>query len=311
MGEVLGIDIGGTAVKVGLFSKAGSLEATTAVSTDVVEGEGGFRVLVASLEEFLEKNETHTTDIVGVGIDVPGPVDEAGQVIMLPNAEIDVRALKDVLSQSLSRARFSLANDANAAALGEFWQGAAKGARSFVLIALGTGVGAGVVENGTLVSGAFGAGGEIGHLTVNRNEPSSCGCGRRGCLEQYASASGIVSSYIRECAKRDIEPVRLSGPTDTISVFNVCRSGDEAAKSAISLMCDSLGFALAQVSAILDPELYLIGGGVSGGFELYADELRSAFVEYCLPACSGASIMPASLGNEAALYGNAFLVLSK
>lgn len=308
MGKVLGIDIGGTSVKVGLFSEKGALEATTKMPTGKIVGEPSCAIVVNQLEEFLEANETAPADITGIGLDVPGPVNADGKVGVLPNVELDAEGLKAALSAAFPHAKLTFANDVNAAALGELWQGAARDASSFVLVALGTGVGAGVVIDGKLVSGAFGAGGEFGHITVDRGETMMCGCGRRGCLEQYASASGVVRSYLRECAGRDIEPVHLDGPTDTLSVFDAYRAGDEAARSAVSLMCDSLGFALAQASVVIDPGLYLIGGGMGEGFDLFADELRAAFRTHCLSTSAGARILPASLGNKAAMYGCAFLV---
>ena len=308
MGKTLGIDIGGTNVKVGLFSCKGALDATTKMPTGKIVGEHACADEARGLVEFLEVNDAAPADIAGIGLDVPGPVGEDGKVGMLPNVELDAEGLKAALSSAFPNAKLTFANDVNAAALGELWQGAAQDASSFVLVALGTGVGAGVVIDGRLVSGAFGAGGEFGHITVNRSETAVCGCGRHGCLEQYASASGVVRSYRSECAKRGIEPVHLDGPTDTLSVFDAYRAGDEAAQAAITLMCDNLGFALAQASAVIDPGLYLIGGGMGEGFDLFADELRAAFRAHCMSTSTGARILPAALGNKAAMYGCAFLV---
>lgn len=306
MDKVLGIDIGGTSIKAGMFSTEGTLEAVTKIPTGEITSEAAFAVVTEGLKKLLTRNGATPDDVTAVGLDVPGPVDDAGKVGMLPNIELDPEGLQAAILRTFPRARLAFVNDANAAALGELWQGTAKDASSFVLVALGTGVGGGVVTGGKLVSGAFGAGGEIGHITVNRDETLSCGCGRKGCLEQYGSASGVVRIYQHECAKRGIEPVPLDGPTDTLSVFKAHRAGDEAAKAAITAMCDALGFALAQISVIMDPQLYLIGGGVSGGWDLFADELRGAFRKYCLAPSVGTRILPASLGNEAAMYGSAF-----
>lgn len=306
MDKVLGIDIGGTSIKAGMFSIEGELQAATKIPTGEIVSEAAFAVVTEGLKKLLQDNGVSANDVVGVGLDVPGPVDDNGKVGMLANIELDAEGLKAALKRAFPRAGLAFVNDANAAALGELWQGTAKAANSFVLIAIGTGVGGGVVTGGKIVSGAFGAGGEIGHITVNRDETATCGCGRRGCLEQYASASGIVRVYKQECAARGIEPVKLDGPTDTLSVFSACREGDEAAQAAISCMCDYLGFAMAQISAVMDPQMYLIGGGVGGGFKMYAEELRAAFRKYCLAPSAGTRILPASLGNDAAMYGSAF-----
>ncbi len=306
MDKVLGIDIGGTSIKAGLFSTEGELQATAQIPTGEIVGEADFAVVTEGLKKLLVDNGATADDVVALGLDVPGPVDDSGKVGMLPNIKLDPEGLQAALRCAFPRANLAFVNDANAAALGELWQGTAKDASSFVLVAIGTGVGGGVVTDGKIVSGAFGAGGEIGHITVNRDETATCGCGRTGCLEQYASASGIVRVYQQECAARGTEPVALSGPTDTLSVFNACSAGDEAAQAAISCMCDYLGYALAQISVIIDPQMYLIGGGVAGGFKLFDEQLHAAFRKYCLVPSKDARILPASLGNDAAMYGSAF-----
>ncbi len=309
MDKVLGIDIGGTSIKVGLFSTEGTLEAVTKIPTGEIVSEAAFAVVTEGLKALLAENGVTPQDVIAIGLDVPGPVDDEGKVGMLPNIELDPDGLQAAIRRTFVNATLAFVNDANAAALGELWQGTAKGANSFVLIAIGTGVGGGVIANGKLVSGAFGAGGEIGHVTVNRDETASCGCGRKGCLEQYASATGIVRSYRRECERLGTEPVALDGPTDTLSVFEAHRAGDEAAHSALAQMCDRLGYAMAQISVVADPQIYLIGGGVGGGFKLYADDLRAAFRRYCLAPSVATRILPASLGNDAAMYGCAYQAL--
>ena len=306
---ILGVDIGGTNIKAGLFEDSGALKAVVKTPTGNLADSPAIAAAMGGLVEFLAANGVAPHDVAGVGLDVPGPVDADGNVGMLPNVRLDAEGLKAAFARAFPTAKLALSNDVNAAALGELWQGAARGVAGFVLVALGTGVGAGVVSDGKVVSGAFGAGGEIGHLTVRRDESAPCGCGRRGCLEQYASASGVVRAYRRECRERGIEPVALAGPTDTLAVFTAHRAGDQAAQAAVSQMCDSLGFALAQVSAVIDPQLYLVGGGVGEGFGLFADELRAAFRAYCLPMSTPARILPAALGNDAALYGDAYLAL--
>ena len=309
MDRVLGIDIGGTSIKVGLFSTEGKLEAVTKIPTGEIVSEAAFAVVTEGLKKLLAENGGAPEDVIAVGLDVPGPVNDDGKVGMLANIALDPEGLQAAIKRSFPRANLAFVNDANAAALGELWQGTAKGANSFVLIAIGTGVGGGVVSGGKIVSGAFGAGGEIGHITVNRDETESCGCGRKGCLEQYASAKGIVNTYKKACAELGTEPVALDGPTDTLSIFNAHRNGDKAAQQALATMCDYLGYAMAQISLVTDPQAFLIGGGVGGGFNVYAEDLRAAFRKYCLAPSAGARILPASLGNDAAMYGCAYEAL--
>lgn len=311
MDRVLGIDIGGTSIKVGLFSTEGTLEAVTKIPTGEITSEAAFAMVINGLKSLLAENGGTAEDVIAIGLDVPGPVDDDGKVGMLANIELDAEGLQKAIKRAFPNANLAFVNDANAAAMGELWQGTAKGANSFVLVAIGTGVGGGVVANGQLISGAFGAGGEIGHITVNRDETENCGCGRKGCLEQYASAKGIVSTYKDECKRLGLTPCKLDGPTDTLSIFNAHRQGDEAAKSALAIMADSLGFALAQISVIVNPSTYLIGGGVGGGFNLYADALRGSFRKYCLAPSASVRILPASLGNDAAMYGCAYKALSE
>jgi glucokinase len=310
MKVVLGIDIGGTAVKAGVFSAEGSLLAKASFSSREPADEPAYLRIARGVDAFLADAGVSDGDVSGVGIDVPGPVDSAGTAGVLPNLELDVAALQREIQAAFPQAKLVVVNDANAAALGELWQGGARDVDSFALVAIGTGVGGGLVADGRLVAGAFGAGGEFGHLVVNREETEPCGCGRPGHLEQYASATGIVRAYLRECEKRGTDPVSLDGPTDTLSVFAACRAGDPAAKRAIDVMADYLGYALAQVSVVADPSLYLIGGGVSAGWDLFGDALQQAFQSYCFKSCKPARIAPAALGNDAALYGSAYLALA-
>ena len=283
---VLGIDIGGTSIKAGLFSVEGKLLATETIPTGRLEGEAAFGEVTTGLLRLVTSEGREASDVRAVGLDVPGPVDDQGRIGMLANITLDADGLKDAILRTFPGAALAFINDANAAALGELWQGSAKDVSSFVMVTLGTGVGGGVVCGGRLVSGAFGAGGEIGHITVREGEERVCGCGRRGCLEQYASAKGIVYLYRK-----------------------ACRAGDEAAAAAIDTMVDRLGYALAQISCVVDPECFLIGGGVAGGFDLFGEKLQDAFRGHCLKPSAGAEIRACSLGNEAGMYGAAYSAL--
>ena len=244
-----------------------------------------------------------------IGLDIPGPVADDGTVGFLPNIKLNPEGLVDAVNAAFPNATVAFVNDANAAALGEMWVGVARGVSSYVLIALGTGVGAGVVVGGKLVAGAFGAGGEVGHVTVNPAETRVCGCGRTGCLEQYASATGIVRLYLEECERRGVTPASVEHATDTLTVFRALAAGDECAKIAIDQMCEYLAQAMAQVSCIVDPAMYLIGGGVAGAFATFAPELRRRFAAHALSTCKDVRIEAAGLGNQAAMYGCAYEAL--
>lgn len=309
MEKVLGIDIGGTSIKVGMFSAEGTLEAVTKIPTGEIVSEAAFAVVTNGLKSLLAENGATPDDVIAIGLDVPGPVDDEGKVGMLANIELDPEGLQAAIKRTFTKANLAFVNDANAAALGELWQGTAKGSNSFVLIAIGTGVGGGVVVNGKLVAGAFGAGGEIGHVTVNRDETESCGCGRKGCLEQYASATGLVRLYRYECEAARADPYPIAHNSDAYAVFKALETGDPNAKRAISMMCEYLAVAFAQIGTIVDPGAYVIGGGVAGSLDVFHDELVERYRRHCLPIMAGVPIVSAKLGNQAGMYGSAYEAL--
>ena len=307
MEAVLGIDVGGTSIKAGLFTPEGELLEERKIPTPALVDDAAYAAVTDGLKRILDAHDATPEDVIACGLDIPGPVADDGTVGFLPNIKLDPEGLVGAISSVFPRAQIAFVNDANAAALGEMWAGVAHGTSSYVLIALG--VGAGVVANGRLVAGAFGAGGEIGHITVNPNETLTCGCGRKGCLEQYASAKGIVRLYLTECEARGVTPVKVEHATDTLSVFRALASGDDCAKLAVDQMCEYLAQAMAQVSCVVDPAMYLIGGGVAGAFATFAPELRRRFAVHALPTCRDVRIEAASLGNQAAMYGCAYEAL--
>ena len=241
MKYVLGIDVGGTSIKAGIFTLEGQLKAVRTIPTSDLTTPQAFAEVTDGLTNLVSSVDGAITDVEAVGLDIPGPVDANGNVGFLPNIKLDPDGLKNALKETFFQARLAFVNDANAAALGEMWMGGAKGVKNFIMITLGTGVGGGVVLNGQLVAGANGAGGELGHLTMNYEETRTCGCGRHGCLEQYASASGIVTLYKEACEKAGKEPCALSGRSDSYSVFKAMAAGDECARTAISQMGVCLG----------------------------------------------------------------------
>ena len=309
MDMVLGIDVGGTSIKAGLFTPEGELLEERKIPTPALVDAAAYATVTEGLGKILAAHDATAADVIACGLDVPGPVADDGTVGLLANIKLDPEGFVGALAAEFPNASIAFVNDANAAALGEMWAGVAQGVSSYVLIALGTGVGAGVVVGGRLIAGSFGAGGEIGHITLNRDETRTCGCGRRGCLEQYASAQGIVRLYLEECERRGVTPVHVEHATDTLSVFRALAGGDECAKLAVDKMCDYLALAMSQISCIVDPEMYLIGGGVAGAFATFAPELREKFAEYALKPCKEARIEAASLGNQAAMYGCAYEAL--
>ena len=214
------------------------------------------------------------------------------------------------LSGLLDGMKVLVGNDANVAALGEIWMGTAKGCRSAVMVTLGTGVGGGVIVNNHVIDGTHGAGGEIGHLTVNRHETAVCGCGKKGCLEQYSSATGVV-----RCMKKlldenpDADCVLRGRDFEAKDVFDAARNGDALAAREVDEMADTLGMALASIAATVDPEAFLVGGGVSRAGEVLFAPLTKHFKEYAFRSCRETPIKQASLGNDAGIYGAVRLIV--
>ncbi len=308
-----GIDLGGTTAKVGLFTTAGTLVEKWEVPTDT--SEKGAHILpnlaAAVLGKMKEKGLT-ANQIEGVGIGVPSPVQESS-VVPIVCANLGGWGQQDVatnLSGLLDGLKVLVGNDANVAALGEIWMGAAKGCRSAVMVTLGTGVGGGVIVNGRVIDGAHGAGGEIGHITVNAKETATCGCGKHGCLEQYSSATGVVRCMKKLLDENPDTPCVLRG-TDFAAkdVFDAARSGDALAAREVDEMSDLLGLALASIASTVDPEVFLVGGGVARAGEVLFQPLTAHYKTYAFPSCREIPIKQASLGNDAGTYGAVRLIV--
>ena len=308
-----GIDLGGTTAKVGLFTTAGALLEKWEVPTD--SSEKGIRILpnlAAAILGKMEEKGLTPDQVEGVGIGVPGPVQKSS-VVPIVCANLGGWGQQDVaanLSGLLNGMKVLVGNDANVAALGEIWMGAAKGCRSAVMVTLGTGVGGGVVVDGKVVEGAHGAGGEIGHITVNRHETATCGCGKRGCLEQYSSATGVVRCMKLLLEENPNTPCILRG-TDFAAkdVFDAARAGDALAAKEVDQMTDLLGLALASIAATTDPEVFLVGGGVSRAGDVLFQPLAAHYKEYAFKSCREIPIKQASLGNDAGIYGAVRLIV--
>ena len=258
----------------------------------------------------LEGADVDASLLKGIGLAVPCPVPADGNISVIANLSLNLLGVHDALQASFPGVYVGFLNDANAAAMGELWRGAGAGYNSLVFVTLGTGIGAGVVCDGKVLAGANGAAGELGHVIVNSAETRQCGCGRHGCLEQYASATGIVNSYRLECEKRGCEPVELSGPSDSRSVFEALVAGDEAARAAVDTMAGALGFELANAACSFDPEVFVLGGGVSAGAEHYLDRVTEVFKKMTLSCCADTPITVASLGNDAGMLGAAYYAVT-
>lgn len=300
-----GVDIGGTTVKIGLFETTGSIAEKWEIPTRKENG-GSFILgdIASSMRDCLDRNSISKEEIEGIGIDVPGPVIRGTIVNKCVNLGWGVLDIGREITELTGVTNVKAANDANAAALGEMWQGGGKGYRNVVMITLGTGVGAGVILDGKIVPGSFGAAGEVGHLTMNKNETYACGCGKKGHLEQYASATGIVRKAQELLDQTDTPSMLRDVPyMSSREVFDCAKQGDGLSLEIVDFVGDVLGTACASISAVIDPEIYVIGGGVSKAGDILIDTIQKHFTAYAFHASENAKFALASLGNDAGMYG--------
>ncbi len=306
-----GVDIGGTACKIGLFRMTGELLEKWEIPTD--RREGGKHILAdvaAFLEGKLEEKGIQKEDVEGIGVGIPGPVRPDGSVPLCVNLGWENVNVREQLGRLTGGMRVEAVNDANAAALGEMWQGGGKGSGSIVMVTLGTGVGGGVVLDGKVVAGSHGAGGEIGHLTVRPDENVPCNCGRKGCLEQYASATGIARMARERLAQgRQPSVLRHTREVTAKDVFDAYKAGDALAADTVGEFARVLGNALSNIACVADPEAFVIGGGVSKAGKPLLDAVEEQFRKSAFPSCAGTKFALASLGNDAGIYGGVRLLM--
>ena len=310
MSYVYGVDLGGTTVKIGIFSDEGVMKDKWEIPTRTDDG-GAYILsdIAESIKKYDAEHGITKADIKGVGLDVPGPVQEDGTVLKCVNLGWGVfNAAKEL--EKLVGLPVKVGNDANYATLGEMWQGGGKGYQNLVMVTLGTGVGGGIIINGKIVSGTNGAGGEVGHITIDPKETDLCNCGKRGCLEQYASATGIVRLAQKTLNSTD-KPSKLR-TVQYISakeIFDAAKEGDELANDLVDELGQKLGYALAAIAAVVDPEVFVIGGGVSKAGQILLDVTKKHYQEYAFHACRNAGFELATLGNDAGMYGSAYSVI--
>lgn len=306
---IFGVDVGGTSVKMGLFDMTGMVVDKWEIPTRTEEsGERILPDIAESINRKAAEKQYTKEDICGIGIAVPGPVDAAGVVNKAVNLGWGVTPVKETMER-LCGVPTVVGNDANVAALGEMWKGGGQGYDSLVLVTLGTGIGGGVIVDGRLVTGADGAGGEIGHMHVMDGEEEACNCGCRGCLEQYGSATGIVRLAKRILEKTDKPSALRSGEITAKAVFDAVKDGDEAAKDIAGEFGEILGKGFAMIASVLNPAAFVIGGGVSKAGDILFDYIRPPFEKYVFPGAENAKFVLATLGNDAGIYGAAKLVL--
>lgn len=316
--KVIGIDLGGTTAKCAVLNQKGEIQTKWSIETDISE-EGSKIIpnLIQSINHQLDRFQLTAEDFIGIGMGSPGTVNRIeGTVIGAYNLNWKTLQLVREQIEKGTGIPFFIDNDANVAALGEQWIGAGNNEPDVVFITLGTGVGGGLISDGQLLHGAIDAAGEIGHVTV---EPEGylCTCGKKGCLEQYASATGVVH-LARDLSEEYAGDSQLKfliddgQDIDAKTIFDLAKDGDDLAEMIVDRFAYYLGFALANVANLLNPSTIVLGGGVSKAGEFLAEKVRTVVSEFSFPTIREITkVKIAELGNDAGVIGAASLVLNE
>lgn len=308
-----GVDIGGTSIKMGFFNQDGELLEKWSIPTNLEQnGKYILKEISVSLDGIINDKMIDKSSIIGIGIGVPGPIRGDGVVQKCVNLGWNVIDVKKEFTE-LTSFNVRVGNDANVAALGEMYQGSAKGYNNLIMVTMGTGIGAGIIVNGKILNGAHGAGGEIGHIKMSDSEIKICGCGNHGCLEQYASATGIVNTTKKAIESEKISEILISitngGQLTAEKIFTAATAGDLLSLRMVNTVGEMLGKALAQLSCIVDPEVFVIGGGMANAGDILMNSIKKYYLENVFHAAKETKIIFASLGNDAGIFGGAKLIL--
>ena len=307
-----GVDIGGTTVKLGLFTTEGKLLDKWEIPTVTAnEGAAVLPDVAASIKAKLNEKNISAAEVEGIGIGVPGPVDSDYTVHKCINLGWGVFNVKQRMNELLPEIeKVAAGNDANVATLGELWQGGGKGFDSAVMFTLGTGVGGGVIVDDKIVAGKNGGAGELGHITVEPTETVQCNCGKYGCLEQYASANGIVRMAKGMLAGCDTpSALRTMDSFTSKDICDLARDGEEMALTIVDRFGEYLGRALSFVSCTVDPDVFIIGGGMSRAGDIIVEPIMKYYRKYAFHVSTGTTASIAILGNDAGIYGCAKMVI--
>ncbi len=313
MKYIYGLDLGGTTVKMGLFDGEGNILEKWEIPTRTEDkGVNILPDIAASIADKNKEKDIAIEDVMGIGIGVPGPITEDGRVLKCVNLGWGIFSVADELRRLTGVEKICVGNDANVAALGEQWRGGGRGFDNIVMVTLGTGVGGGIILNGKILTGSNGAAGEIGHLKVNLKETLTCGCGKKGCLEQYSSATGITRISAEKLEESD-QPSELRGydhPITGIELFKAYENGDALSKEIVEVYTDYLALGLSHIATVVDPQAFVLGGGVSKSGHLFIDMLKEKYDQDVMPALRNKEFRLAKLGNDAGMYGAVRMVLN-
>ena len=306
---VFGADVGGTTVKIGLLTETGERVDFWEIPTRTEDhGSQIIPDIAASIRAKMKEMNIEDTQVVGAGVGVPGAVNSDGLCHQAVNLGWEKVNVVNELHSAL-KLPVKAGNDANVAALGEAWKGGGQGYPNMCLVTLGTGVGGGIIIEGKILTGAKGSGGEIGHLHLVDDEPETCGCGKHGCFEMYASATGAVRLAKRLLASTTEASVLRDKDFECRDIFDAAKNGDALAKKAAEQYGYYLGKGIAAVASVTNPEIIVLGGGVSKAGDMLFDLLMPSFKKYVFPGCADAKFALAKLGNDAGVFGAAKLVI--
>ena len=306
-----GVDVGGTTVKLGLFTVEGELLDKWEIKTYTEnEGERILPDVAEAIKGKIAEKLLKAEEICGIGVGVPAPVDKNGAIERAANVGWMAKEIKKELEE-LTGFPCVIGNDANVAALGEMWKGAGEGEKDLIMVTLGTGVGGGIIINGEIAPSHRGVGGELGHITVNPDEEATCNCGNHGCLEQYASATGVVRIAKKLlAASKEESSLRTLETVTAKDVFDAAKAGDHLAVEAVEVLGKYLGLVVANVALTVDPDVFVIGGGVSKAGQVLIDVITKYYHKFAkIIGDNKAKVVLAKLGNDAGIYGAARSIL--
>lgn len=309
MDYYVGIDLGGTNTKIGLLNIEGDILKSSIIKTLSSEGvDKTMERIRGVIQELAKETNINVEDIKGIGMGIPGPVEEQSIVAFFANFPWGTNVnIKEKL-EKITGIETKLDNDANIIALGEAKYGAAKGSKSSVTVALGTGIGGGIYVNGMLISGFKGAGGEIGHMKIVK-EGRLCGCGQRGCFEAYASATGLIREAVSRLTvnKQNLLYTMIEGNIaglEAKDIFDAAKEGDAFSLDLVDYEAEYLAMGIANILNIINPETIVLGGGVALAGDILLNPLRKKLEKYALPVTlEDLKIVQGIFGNEAGIKG--------
>lgn len=306
----IGVDIGGTTVKLGLFEEHKFIKKWEIPTKTEDGGKQILTDIVESMENELKEKRLNFQNVKGIGVGVPGPVLKKSIVNKCSNIGWGVVNVKEIMQKLTGVKNIIVENDANVAALGEVWMGDNKDCNNAVMITIGTGVGGGVIINGEITSGAFGAAGELGHLQINPEENIKCNCGKYGHLQQYASAEGMISEVKKRLKEsKEASILRAKENFTAKDIFDAAKEKDRIALDTVKFAAKMIARTMTFISTIIDPEVYFIGGGVSKAGDFLLNEIKKQYKKYAFFASEDVKIKPAVLGNDAGIYGAVKMVI--